>query len=429
MSAGDTFAALRERNYRIYFSGGVASNVGTWMQRVAQDWLVLELSGGSAIALGLTTALQFLPTLVLSAYGGVLADRFDKRRLLMITQSWMAVSAALLGVLALTGNATVTLVYVIAFAFGLGSAFDTPARQAMVPEVVSPERLTNAIGLNSASFNTARLIGPAVAGLVIHQWGSGVAILVNAVSYLSFIAGICLLDRDRLATTPRTPRGPGQLREGLAYVRGRPDLMLIMVVIFFLGTFGLNNQLTSALMASQEFGKGAQEYGILGSVLAIGSLTGALLGARRRSVPRLRFVVTTGICFGVIEIAAGFMPSYLTYAMIMPLMGLTAILTMNAANAFVQLQTDPRLRGRVMALYLTLVMGGTPIGAPMIGWIGDVLGPRWTLWISGGLTLVGIAVAAAVLLRRKQLVVSPMLHPRPHMDIRPRATSGQAADI
>ena len=399
---GSMFAALVNRNYRIYLGGSFVSNIGTWMQRVAQDWLVLELSGGSGLAVGITTGLQFLPMLLLSPYGGLIADRFDKRRVLKITQAWLALSAAVLGVLAVTGVAVTWHVYLIAFAFGLGTAFDNPARQSFVSEVAGAEHLTNAIGLNSAAFNAARIVGPAVAGLVIAGFGSGWAILSNAVTYAAFVAALVLIDPRRLTIVPPAARAKRQIREGLAYVRGRPDLLLVMGTVFFLGTFGLNFQMTSALMAQQEFHRGAAEYGILGTFMAIGSLTGALLAARRRSAPSGRFVVTAALAFGVVEVVAGLMPTYWSYAALQPFVGLAALLTLTAANATVQLNADPQLRGRVMALYMMLLMGGTPFGAPLLGWVGSAFGARWTLIGGGALSILGVLLCVALLARRRR---------------------------
>ena len=308
------FAALSNRNYRIYVSGSFVSNVGTWMQRVAQDWLVLEISGGSGIAVGITTALQFLPMLLLSAYGGLIADRFNKRTILKITQIWMAACAATLGVLAITGAAVTWHVYLIAFLFGIGTAFDNPARQAFVSEVVGKELLPNAIGLNSATFHAARIVGPAAAGLIIAAFGSGWAILSNAVTYAAFIAVLLLMDTKLLQLTPPTERAKKQIREGMSYVARNGEILLVMCVVFCVGTFGMNFQLTSALMAQQEFHKGPQEYGILGTFMAFGSLAGALLAARRRSRPRGRYIVGMAVAFGLIEILAGLMPSYWAFA-------------------------------------------------------------------------------------------------------------------
>ncbi|HYI59301.1 MAG TPA: MFS transporter [Microlunatus sp.] len=403
------FAALSVPNFRVYVTGSFISNIGTWMQRVAQDWLVLELSGGSGVAIGITTALQFLPMLLMSAYGGLIADRFDKRTVLKITQAWLAVCAATLGVLAITGVATVPIVYVIAFLFGIGTAFDNPARQSFVSDVVGTQRLPNAIGLNSATFHAARIVGPAVAGLVIAAFGSGWAILSNAITYLAFIAALMIIDPHRLEPSEPADRGKRQIRAGLAYVTDRSDILLVLLVVFFVGTFGMNFQLTSALMAQQEFGLGPEQYGILGTFMAIGSLAGALLAARRVKRPRGRFIVIMALVFGAIEVIAGLMPTYATYAAVLPIMGLAALLTLTAANASVQMGVDPQLRGRVMALYAMVLMGGTPIGAPVIGWVGEVFGPRWTLIGGGALTMLGVLFAAAVILRRKHRTITDSL--------------------
>ncbi|GGF41922.1 MFS transporter [Marmoricola endophyticus] len=400
-----TFRALHVRNYRLYALGGVVSNTGTWMQRIAQDWLVLQLHGGSeaqaATALGITTGLQFLPILLFSAYAGLVADRISKRRMLQLTQAFMGLTAGVLAVLALTGVAQPWMVYLIAFVFGTGTAFDAPARQSFVSEMVGPEDLTNAVGLNSASFNLARLVGPALSGLLIAAFGSGVratglVIALNAVSYLTVILALRAMRGAELTPTAPVSRGRGQLREGLAYVRGRRDIMLILAVIFFVGTFGMNFQITSALMATQVYGKGAGEYGLLGTTLAIGSLSGALIGARRTTRPRMRLVVGAALAFGVLEVAAGLMPTYLAFAVLTPALGLSTLLMMNAANTYVQLGTQPAMRGRVLALYLMIFQGGTPVGAPIIGWVGGTLGARWTMIGGGAIAVVGVLLAVAV---------------------------------
>ena len=416
---GSMFAALANRNYRIYVSGSFVSNIGTWMQRVAQDWLVLELSGGSGLAVGITTGLQFLPMLLVSVWGGLVADRFDKRLVLKITQAWLALCAAALGVLAVTGVAVTWHVYLIAFAFGLGTAFDNPARQAFVSEVAGKEHLPNAIGLNAAAFNAARIIGPGLAGLIIAAFGTGWAILSNAVTYAAFIAVLMVIDARKLSPSPPAVRAKRQIREGLAYVRRRPDLLLVFGTVFFVGTFGLNFQMTSALMAQQEFNKGAQEYGLLGTIMAVGSLTGALLAARRRAAPRGRFVVGMAVVFGLIEIVAGLMPTYWSYAAILPVLGLAALLTLTAANASVQMNVDPQLRGRVMALYMMVLMGGTPIGSPILGWVGEVFGARWTLIGGGALSTLGVLLCVVLLARRQRLHLVPHLH-APHLSVERR---------
>jgi MFS family permease len=411
-----TFRALSNRNYRLYAAGGVVSNTGTWMQRVAQDWLVLQLTANSGTALGITTGLQFLPILLLSPYAGLVADRFPKRRLLQVTQLMMAAPALLLGVLAVTGVAQPWHVYVLAFVFGIGTAFDAPARQSFVSEMVGPEDLTNAVGLNSASFNAARIVGPALAGFLIAALGSGAeatgwVIAVNALSYGAVVLALQRMRESELDTPEPAAKGPGMIRDGMRYVRSRPDLMLILAIVFFAGTFGLNFQMTSALMATEVYDKGASEYGILGTTMAIGSLAGALLAARRGR-PRYRLVVIAALAFGAFEIMAGLAPTYLTFMLWTPVLGISALTMITAANATVQLGSSPVMRGRVMALYMMIFMGGTPFGAPIIGWIGDTFGARWTL-VGGGLgTILGTLLAAA-LFSRSQGLLDPEVNDPP----------------
>jgi MFS family permease len=402
-----TFRSLSNRNYRLYASGAVVSNVGTWMQRVAQDWLVLQLTNNSGSALGITTGLQFLPILLLSPYAGLIADRFPKRRLLQVTQLMLAIPALVLGLLAVTGEAQTWQVYLLAFVFGIGSAFDAPARQSFVSEIVGPDDLTNAVGLNSASFNLARMVGPALAGVLIAALGSGVpatgaVILVNAVSYGAVILSLQRMRDSELNRPEPAERGKGMIGDGVRYVLRRPDLMLILTIIFFAGTFGLNFQLTSALMATQVFHKGAGEYGILGTTLAIGSLSGALLAARRGRI-RHRLVILSAVTFGLAEIVAGTLPSYLTFAIWTPVIGLASLTMITAANASVQMSVDPVMRGRVMALYMMIFMGGTPIGSPIVGWVGQTFGARWTLIGGGVATILGTVLAVAIFTRVKGL--------------------------
>jgi MFS family permease len=403
-----TFRALHNHNYRLYATGGVVSNIGTWMQRVAQDWLVVLLATNDGTALGITTGLQFLPALLLSPYAGLIADRFPKQRLLQVTQTVMAITALTLGVLTVTGVVEVWQVYILAFTFGVGSAFDAPARQSFVSEMVEPDDLSNAVGLNSASFNAARVAGPALAGLLIGIFGGGVqatgwVILLNGLSYAAVVFALRRMVLGDLHITAREPRRKGMIRDAVRYLRGRRDLMMVLSVVFFAGTFGLNFQMTSALMATQIFHKGATEYGILGSAMAVGSLTGALLAARRTRI-RLRLVVGAALLFGAVEIAAGLAPTYLSYMLIVPFLGFTALTMITAANTTVQLATAPGLRGRVMALYLMVFMGGTPLGSPFIGWIGEQFGARWTLIGGGGLTILGVLLSIAVFTRGRGLL-------------------------
>ncbi|WP_310964794.1 MFS transporter [Nocardioides terrisoli] len=433
-----TFRALRVRNYRLYASGSVVSNTGTWIQRIGQDWLVLQLHGGShaqaSTSLGITTGLQFLPVLLLSPYAGLVADRMSKRRLLQLTQAWMACWSFVLAMLAITGVVEAWMVYAVAFSFGIGSAFDAPARQSFVSEMVGPDDLTNAVGLNSASFNLARVMGPAIAGFLIAALGgaiqtsrvvdahalraTGLVILLNAVSYLAVIGALGLMRDHELFENPRAPRGKGMIRDGFRYVRSRPDLSMILTAGFFAGTFGMNFQMTSALMATQVFHKGPGEYGILGTTLAVGSLTGALLGARRVAKPRPHYVIIAGIAFALVEIALGLMPSYLMFAVTTPVLGFCILTMLNSANTTVQLGTSPSMRGRVMALYMMLVMGGTPIGAPIVGWVGATFGARWTLIGGGLMSLAGIVLAAVVF---RGLTGSPWLG-------RPRTSTEETTD-
>ena len=413
-----TFRALSNPNYRLYAAGAVVSNVGTWMQRVAQDWLVLQLTDNNGTALGITTGLQFLPILLLSPYAGLVADRFPKRRLLQVTQLMMAAPALLLGLLAVTGLVETWHVYALAFVFGVGTAFDAPARQSFVSEIVDREDLSNAVGLNSASFNLARIVGPALAGFMIAWLGGGAeatgwVIGINAVSYAAVVLALQRMRAEDLDTPEPQGREKGMIRDGLRYIRSRPDIMMVLAIVFFAGTFGLNFQMTSALMATEVFGKGASEYGILGTTMAVGSLSGALLAARR-GIVRHRLVIMAAIAFGIAEVFAGLMPSYLTFALWTPVLGITALTMITAANTTVQLSVTPELRGRVMALYMMIFMGGTPLGSPVVGWVGETFGARWTLIGGGAMTIVGTLLAVAVF-SRTQGLLDPEINDRPRL--------------
>jgi MFS family permease len=424
-----TFRALANRNYRLYAAGGVVSNTGTWMQRVAQDWLVLQLTANSGTALGITTGLQFLPILLFSAYAGVVADRFPKRRLLQVTQLMMAAPALLLGLLAVSGAVETWHVYVLAFVFGIGTAFDAPARQSFVSEMVPRNELTNAVGLNSASFNVARIVGPALAGFMIAWLGGGAqatgwVIVINALSYGAVVVALQRMRTGDLDSPEPQRREKGMVRDGLRYIRSRPDIMMVLAIVFFAGTFGLNFQMTSALMATEVFHKGASEYGILGTTMAVGSLSGALLAARRGLV-RSRLVVLAALAFGLAEVVLGLMPTYLAFAMWTPVLGLTALTMITAANTTIQLSVSPQLRGRVMALYMMIFMGGTPLGSPIVGWVGEQFGARWTLVGGGAVTVLGTLLAAAVF-SRTQGLLDPEVNDLPRLrPMRTRAGAGR----
>ena len=417
-----TFRSLRIRDYRLLWTGMAVSNVGTWMQRVAQDWLVLVLSGGSGVALGITTGLQFLPFLLVAPFGGLLADRLPKRYLLMGTNAAMGLLAAVLGVLAITGVAQVWHVYVLAFLLGVGTALDHPARQTFVSDLVGTDDVANAVALNSASFNAARMIGPATAGLLIAAFGPGPVFLVNALTFAGPLVALALM-RSAGALTPDTvERRPGMLRDGLRYVRGRPDILGVLAILFFVGTFGLNFQMTTALMATEVFGMGAGAYGLLGSIMAIGSLAGALLAARRGR-PRRRVVVGAAVAFALLEIAAGLMPTYWLFAVSLVPVGIAALTFITTANAYVQTSVAPAVRGRIMALYIMVFMGGTPLGAPIVGWVGEQFGARWSVSGGGAIALAGTLLATAVMARRSGLVVRPR-----RLVVRPRVLFTSAVE-
>jgi MFS family permease len=400
-----TFQALAVRNFRLYSMGGVISNTGTWMQRVAQDWLVLQLTH-SGSALGVTTGLQFLPFLLVTPFAGVLADRYSKRRVLALTQASMAVTAGILGLLAVTGLVQPWHVYVLALLFGVGTAFDAPTRQSFVIEMVGKDYLPNAVGLNSASFNVGRIVGPALAGVMIAALGSGPnatgwVILLNAVSYLAVINSLRVMRSSELRPSEPIGQTKGALRNAIRYVGSRPLLIFVFVVAFAAGTFGLNFQMTTALMATGVFHKGAGEYGLLGSVMAVGSLAGALLAARRGR-PRRLVLVLAAASFGASEIVAGLMPTYWLFAAWLPVVGVTALTMLNSLQTVVQLSVDADIRGRVMALYMMVFMGGTPFGAPVVGWVGQTFGARWTLIGGGAVTLVAVLLATAWLVRAEE---------------------------
>lgn len=365
--------------------------------------------------------------LLLTPLAGVIADRVDRRRMLMVTQGSIGVLAAVLGALVLSGHAQLWQVYVAAAGLGVAAAFDGPVRQTFVAELVPGTHLANAVGLNSASFNAARLVGPAVAGVTIAAVGTGWVFVINALSMLGTVGALVAMRRDDLHPVPSVPRRPGQLREGLAYVRSRRDIVAIMVLVGVVATFGLNFQLTSAMMARVEFGQEAGAYGLLGSVLAVGSLTGALLAARRER-PRLRLVIAAAFAFGVATGVQALMPTFWTYALASIPVGLASLTMLTAANAAIQTSVAPQLRGRVMALYMMVVLGTNPVGAPLVGWIGQTFGPRWSIGI-GSVTALAVSVAVAVWARGAWDVrLSLQWRQRPHLRISHPAPDGQVID-
>lgn len=370
------------------------------MQRVAQDWLVLELTHNSGAALGITTGLQFLPLLLFSLWGGAFADRYSRRMLLMVTQALMGGLALLLGVLALTGNVQIWQVYILAFALGLITVVDNPTRQTFVAEMVGRSGMANAIALNSAVFNLARIAGPAVAGLVIAALGTPAAFLVNAASYGAVLVSLKLMRPTDLYPAERVPRAKGQLREAMSYVRARPDLLLLLTLIFFVATFGMNFQVTTALMSRQVFHTGAGAFGIASAVFAAGALGGALLAARR-SRPSMSLLMLTAFGFGVLEVLTALMPDFISFLVLLLPTGLVILTFTTAANSATQLATSPEMRGRVMGLYLLVFLGGAPLGSPLAGWLAEELGPRMSM-VCGGVISAGAAAVITLLLARSR---------------------------
>jgi len=380
------------------------------MQRVAQDWLVLELTHGSGTALGIATGLQFLPMLV-SPWGGAIADRYSKRRILMFTQTAMGLLAFVLGLLAVTGAVRIWQVYALAFGLGLATLFDNPTRQAFVTEMVGPTDMPNAIALNSAIFNLARIAGPAAAGLVIGLVGTPVAFFLNAASYGAVLISLKLMRPDELYPANPVPRAKGQLREGLRYVWSKPALLMPMVLIFFVATFGMNFQVTNALMSRQVFHTGATAFGVASAVFAVGALAGALLAARRAK-PGLRLLVIAAFAFGTLEVVTALMPSFWLFLALLVPTGLTLLTLSTAANSVVQLSSAQDMRGRVMGLYMLVFLGGAPLGSPLVGWVAEEFGPRMSLLAGGVISAVAAAVIGLLVARRRGVGVLRAVRPR-----------------
>ncbi len=395
------FRSLRVRNYRYFAMGQIVSNTGTWMQRVAQDWLVLGLTHNSGTALGIVSALQFAPTLLFSLWGGVIADRCDKRKLLLITQTATGIASLVLGLLIVSHQVHVWHVYLLALALGVITSIDNPSRQAFVVEMVGRDDVPNAVSLNSATFNLSRIVGPAVAGVLISVIGEGPLFLVNAVSCIGALVALVMMRTSELQTIALLPRAAGQLRAALRYVRERRDLMLPMALLFVVATLGLNFQVTAALMAKGTFHSDARSYGLLTTMLAVGSLTGALVSTRRLRRPRLRMLIGSALAFGVIESACSVMPTYASFAIMLIPMGVATIVFTTACNAAVQMGTSLEMRGRVMSLYLLCFMGGGPVGSLLIGWLAQVISPRASIAM-GGIASIGGAIVLSLLLARRE---------------------------
>jgi MFS family permease len=391
-----TFAALRVRNFRIYVSAHAVASTGTWMQNIALEWLVLELSGSPA-AVGITMACQFLPMLLLGMYGGMIADRYPKRAVLLVTQTLNGLLSGALAVLTITGHVRVEHVYVFALLAGLVFVVDNPTRQVFVNEVVPDRYVRNAIALNAAVFQTSRLVGPAMAGVMIATVGSGWAFAANALSYLAPIAGLLLIRSRELIRTPPVERAPGQLRSALRYVAERPHVAWTIVLVGVVGTFGLKFPVVLTAMADETFAGGAQLYGLFNVVIALGSVAGALIAARTH--PRLRTIVLTGAAFGGAQFAAALAPGLGAFLAALVVMGMVNLAFQAMANSSVQTWVDADVRGRVMSLYMLAFVGGTPLGGPVVGWITDALGARAGMAFCGLVPLLAAVVVACVLAR------------------------------
>ena len=389
-----TFQSLRVFNYRLWFLGAAVSNIGTWMQRTAQDWIILtELTDQDAAAVGISLALQFGPVLILTPMTGLVADLFDRRKILLATQIAMGVLGLALAWLYLAGALELWMVYVLSGLLGVTTAFDGPARQAIVSELVTRDKMSNAIGLNSMSMTGARLVGPGVAGLLVAAIGAGWVFLINFVTFAATVAALLAMRQDELLEQQRPTGKRPKMRDGVRYVLSRSDFTVVLLGTFVFSSIALNVSIYLATMTEVEFGADASEYGILSSVVAIGSVAGSLLAARREQ-PRVWMIGAGALAFGIIAMAAAFSPTIWVFGILIIGFGVSTILSVNTANAYIQVNTPLEIRGRVMAIYMALVLGSNVFGGPLLGWVANVAGPRWAIVVGA----VGGFVTAAMLL-------------------------------
>jgi len=415
-----TFVSLTVRNYRLFAGGQFIKLVGVWMMYIAQDWLVLELSNNSATALGLVTALQFLPVMVLTLYAGSLADRFDKRTLLMISNSAWAVLAVAQAILVATGTIQLWMIMVFGLLLGVAQAIETPVRQSFVSELVGKTLLPNALSLSAATFQSSRILGPALAGVGIAAWGTGPIFLLSTVVA---IAPVIMQWRMNPADLHRAPlptpeeRAETKVKDGLSYVRHRHDLLLPMVAMAVIGTFGYNSQLYLALLAKTVFQTDAATFGLFNTALAVGALGGALAGTWRRSRPSVYLFLGAGIVFGLLSIVVGLANSVWLVLMLLLPLGFSMVYLAQAANQRVQLGTNASYRGRVMALYVLIFMGTMPIGSMIMSFVAEHLGAQASIWLGGAISLAAAAGGLVWQLRHAGEKLSVQVRPWPKISV------------
>lgn len=400
-AARKTFSSLSQRNFRFFLTGQLISMTGTWMQTVALGWLVLDLTG-SGTAVGVNLGLQFVPMLLFGMWGGLFADRYDKRRLLMFSQTAMGVVAVALFGLTVSGAVTIEMIYLLTFLTGCATALDNPARQSFVTEMVGADEVPNAVSLNSAVFNASRIFGPAIAGALIATVGIPPSFLINGISYLAVVIALALMDTSALRRRPPAPRSGGQVRDGLRYVWRTPRLRYTVLLMGLVSTFGINFSVVLPLMARYVFERGAETFGLLTSAMAIGALVGALTNAAR-SKPTRRLLVGSAATFGLLIIAAAASPSLPILVVLLVPIGAATITFIATANTTLQLTSTDEMRGRVMALHGLVFLGSTPIGAPVIGWISQTWGARIGMGIGGAISLT-VALLAMLVIKREEIV-------------------------
>ncbi|MCU1406603.1 MAG: putative permease [Glaciihabitans sp.] len=399
----DTLSSLRVPNFRLFTISNVLAMSGTWMQRIAQDWLVLQLSG-SVTAVGITVALQFAPMLLFGLYGGLIVDRYSKRMLLMLTQGIVGVLSAVLAVLAITGVVEVWHVFVIAFLVGMVTVVDNPTRQVFVNELVGPRNLKNAISINSSVFQLGGLIGPAIAGVLLVAVGAGWAFGINAVTCVVTVLTLSMLSTSKLMRTPPMPRAKGQLKEGLRYVLAKPSIFWSVVMVLVLSVFSLTMPVILSAYATTVYDVGAAGYGLFNTLVAAGAFIGAIASTRRTSV-RLRGVIMLGGLWGALQAIAALMPTELTFGLLLVSLGIANLLFITGANSLVQMSSNLGVRGRVMSVYVMVLLGGQAIGGPFMGWLVENYGAQTGMAVSGIVPAIAAALIGLHLARRRHLTM------------------------